>query len=260
MDELKKYYETTFAVVVPWNKLYKREVIKTFFDEEVHFAEDELFGMANMFNAKKIVGINDVLYHYYIAPKETSYEESSTINKIGKQQEFWLSKDTYWYKRRNLLDKSIKILKDNNIDEETMDDFLYVRIFDFMVWELLIFNKIGADKDGIYYEIKQVFNEDVFKQGLKVKEKYGLSCKDYTKDELDERIKTFVDLCIKIADDCEKNNLDIKPFYACVNLFVKLFMVRNNKQLVRNDLLTNAYYEMENNSSIEAKYVNDLLK
>lgn len=258
--ELKKYYETTFAVVVPWNKLYKKDVIKTFFDEDVHFAEDELFGMANMFNAKKIVGINDVLYHYYIAPKETSFEESSAINKIGKQEAFWLSKDTYWYKRRNLLDKSIKILKNNNLSDEEIDDFVYVRIFDFMIWELLILNQIGADKDGIIYEIKEVINEDVFNQGLKVKEKYGLTFKSSSKEQLNNNIETFVNLCIKIANDTESYKLQIKPFFACVNLFVKMFMTRNDKALNTNDLLANAYYDVENNVSEEAKYVNDLLK
>lgn len=256
-NDLRKYYQTTFAVVVPWNKLYKKEVIKTYFDEEVHFCEDELFGLANMFNAKKIVGIDDVLYHYYIAPKETSFEESSAINKIGKKQEFWLSKDTYWYQRKDLLNKSINLLK-GNIDDSEIDNFAYVRIFDFMIWELLILHQIGADHEGILYEINQIFREKEFIKSLETKEKYGLSYIKRNDSELKILIDRYVNTCVNIANDVNENNLDIKPFYACVILFVKLFMKRNENSLDYDDLLSNAYYQLENCTTKEAKYIKTL--
>lgn len=257
INDLRKYYQTTFAVVVPWNKLYKREVIKTFFDEEVSFCEDELFGLANMFNAKKIVGTDEVLYHYYIEPKETSIEESSAINKIGKQEKFWLTKDTYWYKRRDLLNKSKNILK-NNIDDSMIDDFAYVRIFDFMIWELLILNQIGADHEGIIYEVNEIFNEEDFIKGITTKEKYGLKYNRYYNKELSSLVRKYVDTCVYIANDVDTNGLKVKPFYACVNLFVKMFMSRNNNSLDTSDLLASAYDSLEKNSTIEAEYINNL--
>lgn len=257
INDLRRYYQTTFAVVVPWNKLYKREVIKTFFDESIHFCEDELFGLANMFNAKKIVGIDDKLYNYYIAPKETSYEESSAINKIAKQDQFWLSKNTYWYKRRDLLDKSMDIFKEKLTPEEA-NDFAYIRIFDFMIWELLIFNTLGLAKEGISYEIHEIFKEEDFIKAMLTKSKYGLNFIRYKDDELKNKVYKYVDLCINIANDIDKNGLEIKTFYACVILFVKMFMTRNDVSLDKSDLLANSYDELSNNSSLEAKYINSL--
>lgn len=256
-EDLKKYYQTTFAVVVPWNKLYKREVIKTYFDEEISFCEDELFGLANMFNAKKIVGIDDVLYHYYIAPKETSFEESSAISKIGKQDKFWLTKDTYWYKRRDLLNKSFNILKDK-VDPNKIEDFAYVRVFDFMIWELLILNQLCVDYNGLLYEMNSIFNEEDFIKSVSYREKYGVSYNKNSKENLTSLVNRYVDLCVKIANDVENNNLNIKPFYACVNLFVKMFMSRNDKELNLSDILASAMNDLENNNTSEAKYVNSI--
>ena len=256
-EDLKKYYQTTFAVVVPWNKLYKREVIKTYFDEEISFCEDELFGLANMFNAKKIVGIDDVLYHYYIAPKETSFEESSAISKIGKQDKFWLTKDTYWYKRRDLLNKSFNILKDK-VDPNKIEDFAYVRVFDFMIWELLILNQLCVDYNGLLYEMNSIFNEEDFIKSVSYREKYGVSYNKNSKENLTSLVNRYVELCVKIANDVENNNLNIKPFYACVNLFVKMFMSRNDKELNLSDILASAMNDLENNNTSEAKYVNSI--
>lgn len=256
-EDLKKYYQTTFAVVVPWNKLYKREVIKTYFDEEISFCEDELFGLANMFNAKKIVGIDDVLYHYYIAPKETSFEESSAISKIGKQDKFWLTKDTYWYKRRDLLNKSFNILKDK-VDPNKIEDFAYVRVFDFMIWELLILNQLCVDYNGLLYEMNSIFNEEDFIKSVSYREKYGVSYNKNSKENLTSLVNRYVELCVHIANDVENNNLNIKPFYACVNLFVKMFMSRNDKELNLSDILAAAMNDLENNNTNEAKYVNSI--
>ena len=213
-------------------------------------------GDANMFNAKKIVGVKDVLYHYYIEPKESSLEQASAINKIGKADKFWLSKQTYWYKRRDLLKKSIDILS-KKVDKDLIDDFAYVRLFDFMIWEMLILLQIGANKEGILYEINQIFNEEEFIKSVMVKEKYGLRYIRYSDDELNNLVTKYFNTCIEIVTESEKNP-EIRPFYACLNLFVKMFMIRNDKELDTNDLLANAYYQLENNSSVEAIYVKNL--
>lgn len=256
-EGLMKYYQTTFAAVVPWNKLYKREVIKTLFDEEVSVCEDDLFNLANMFNTKKIVGIDDVLYHYYVAPRETSLDESSCINKLAKADEFWLTKETHWYKRRALLEKS-KVILEKILPEEDANDFAYARMFDFMIWELLLLNSVGVDKDGLIYEIQEIFKEKDFIKSVTMREKYGLKYIIYNDQKLNELVKKYVQACIKIANDTEKYNLNIKPFYACLNLFVKLFISRNDKELNTSDIMANAYYELENNLTEEAKYVNNM--
>lgn len=248
LNGLKQYYQTTFAVVVPWNKLYKKEVIKEFFDEEISFCEDELFGLANMFNAKKIVGIKDVLYHYYTAP-----DSNSAITTIGTQDKFWLSKDTYWYKRARLLEKSKKILAKNIGDTNGIDDFAYVRIFDFMIWELMIYKQFGASNEGLAYNVNQIFDEKEFIDCLKTKEKQGLSFVRGNKD----LVRKYVDKCVDAIKEGEKNP-NLKVFNICVMLFVKMFTIRNKFALNSHDLLAQSCIKLIENDGLEAQYVNSL--
>ncbi|MDO5402609.1 MAG: hypothetical protein Q4F11_04140, partial [Eubacteriales bacterium] len=128
-----KYYQTTFSEVVPWNKLYKREIITQEFDVEVGFNEDDLFGMANIPNIGKLVSISKILYHYYSAPVPDNINEASAITKIAKSNDYWETKHTFWYMRQALLPKVQKIL-DSCYEQEEWDDFKYARTFDFMIW------------------------------------------------------------------------------------------------------------------------------
>ena len=52
--------------------------------------------------------------------------------------------------------------EDTNIDDETAEDCAYARIFDFMIWELLIMDQIGSDRQGLIYEIQDIFREKEF--------------------------------------------------------------------------------------------------
>ena len=74
---------------------------------------------------------------------------------------------------------------------------------------------------------------------------------------LDSLIEDYIDSCLEIVNDVEKNKLDLKPFYLCLNLFVKMFIKRNNYELDTNDIMANSYYELDTNSTSEAKYINN---
>lgn len=258
-DELLGYYQTTFAGVVPWNKLYKRDVIKTLYDEEVGFCEDDLFGLANMFNAKRLVGIDDVLYHYYVAPADTSIDEMSCINKLANAEDFYLTKKTYWYMRNNLKSKCENIIN-QVLPTNLGEDFIYTREFDFMLWELLILNQVGVNKEGLIIEMTNIFNEEDFIKAINIRQKYGVKLKKFTMSKLAKIVRDYVDTCYVIIDDINKNKLELRPFYVCLNLFTQMFMERCAKHINPIDIISKSYVDLLENKDPEATYVNELFK
>lgn len=254
-SDLLKYCQTTFGIVVPWNKLYKRSVITDFYDHNVAFCEDDLFALTNLKNIKTVVSISDELYHYYVAPKETSIEESSCINKMAKAPDFWKTKNTYWYMRRKLLEKSLNELR-KHLDDETAEDCAYARMFDFMIWELLIMDQIGADHQGLIYEIQDIFREKEFQKSLDLRKKYGLKMKEFSPDELDKHVEHFVNKCFDISKEAISDPT-FKGFYGCLYLFIEEFMEECGP--INNcDLITNAYLDYKNNVSREISFVKAL--
>lgn len=251
------YYQNTFTVVVPWNKLYRRSVITQRFDETVHFCEDELFGLGNMMNAKKIVSIDTVLYHYYVAPPDTPLEELSCINKIAYEEEFWKKKGTYWYRRRELLSRCEKILS-SKMEAEDVDDFLYIRIFDFMIWELVILSSLGIEKYGLIREMQSIFLEDDFIKSLMLKEKYGIHYKDLRGAKLNKKVEQYVSTCLMAYDQICEYKIDVRPFYIFLGIFAKYFMEPVHGVVNNIDFLAKMMLELELNSTREAEFVNKL--
>ncbi len=253
--DVLKYCQVTFGIVVPWNKLYKRSVITDLYDKNVAFCEDDLFALTNLKNIKKIVSISDKLYHYYVAPADTSLEESSCINKMAKAPDFWKTKNTYWYMRRPLVEKSYHSLK-THLDHETALDCAYARMFDFMIWELLIMHQIGADEKGLIYEMQDIFKEKEFLLSLNLRKRYGLKPKKYSDEEMKEKVEEFVTKCFTISRKSHEEN-DFKAFYCCLYLFVDTFMEECG-ELDTSDLLTRAYYEYQTMQNDEIHFARNL--
>lgn len=254
VEDCLRFYQITFAAHIPWNKLYKREIIKTRFDEEVSFSEDDLFGLSNLFNSKKLVTISNILYHYYVAPKDASIEESSCINKLAKADKFWETKQTYWYLRNALLQKT-KLIVSKYLNNEYADDFAYARQFEFMIWEILILVQVGVDVNGLIIEMTNIFKEEEFQYSLKLREKYGVSFKNISNDELDTKVSMFVKNCISMYEDIEHNQLKYRPYYCCLMLFAKEFMEGSN-HINTLDQVAKGYVRIISNKDDEAKYVN----
>lgn len=72
-NELKIYNQNEFISQIlskngfkgfVWNKLYKRDKIKTLFDENISICEDLLFNIENAFNINKVVYSTEKKYHY----------------------------------------------------------------------------------------------------------------------------------------------------------------------------------------------------
>ena len=66
---------------------------------------------------------------------------------------------------------------------------------------------IGADHEGILYEINQIFREKEFIKSLETKEKYGLSYIKRNDSELKILIDRYVNTCINIANDLSRTFL-----------------------------------------------------
>lgn len=62
-EEFLRLYETGF-LNMPWNKLFKRELIKNRFDTSISLGEDLLFNLSYMKDVKNIAVIEEPLYYY----------------------------------------------------------------------------------------------------------------------------------------------------------------------------------------------------
>ena len=87
---------------------------------------------------------------------------------MARDKNFYKNHNTYWYKRHDLLDKSIAYLQQNPaLSKERIEEYAYVRIFDFMIWELVILTSTGVNAYGMARELQNIFREP------------DLSCQEY---------------------------------------------------------------------------------
>lgn len=254
-----RYYQTAFSEVVPWNKLYKREVITEGFDVEVGFNEDDLFGMANIHNVGKLVSISDYLYHYYSAPVTDNLEKASAITKIAKSDDFWETRHTFWYMRQELLPK-VQQLLENFYEEEEWDDFKYARSFDFMIWEIVIFNALGTNRNGLIKEMQNIFRDKDFIYAVNYRSKYGVSLKKFTREELNRQVMLYVGYCMDIQDRIIKKNSTLRPFYMNLYLFICMFCNIDMEKLDGKDFIAGAHIDFCNKADDESKILSKYLK
>lgn len=252
--DLLKYVQTTFAMVVPWNKMYRRSVIINSFDETVSFCEDDLFALSNLKNINIVTSISKKLYNYYVAPKETSIEESSCINKMAKAEDFYKTKNTYWYNRRKLLKKSLGFLK-KHLDINLANDCAYARMFDFMIWELLIMDQIGSSRYGLTIEMINIFKEKEFIRSIELRNKYGLYFRFLEDNELESLVKLYCERCFEISS-YQITNPEFRAFDACMYLFIDMFMLADDF-VDDTDIMGRAYWELKNKSTYEALFVSN---
>lgn len=254
------YYQHTFAAQVPWNKLYRREAIKEGFIEGLDYCEDGLFSLANMHHVRKAVTLDQKLYNYCVAaPSDAA--EASTITKIAQSGDLGKSRDTFWYKRAELFPQSIEILR-RNVQAEEIADFAYVRIFDFMLWELLIFLEAGAEKRALTRDIQVILCEPLFREALWVKEKYGLRFQTLTRRELNERTVAFVDACYFAKEQMRHmKKASLRPIYVYCDLYLRFFCEAPclHRQLNPIDLAANEMLNLIGNKTPEAVFVNAML-
>lgn len=255
-DAYLTFYQSTFAALLPWNKLWRREAIKENFDETTGFCEDDLFFLSNMKNAKKVVGTSKVLYHYYVAPY-TCPEDASCIIKMAKAPDFWQTKNTFWYMRRRLLERSKECLA-KYFHAEDIDDFAYTRIFDFVPVEIVILGALDVDEYGLTREMQNIFSEEDFHKSLRLKEKYGVKFTAFDEEGRNERVARFVNLSLKAVKDIRDSGKELKMFFVVLDLFTALFLCENG-ELNTVDFAAKALYDIKTLDTKEAEYVSKMI-
>ena len=74
----------------PWNKLYRRQKIKTYFDENLSIGEDLLFNLSYISNCDKISVMNQILYNYDVSLQNSlvcKYDEKLLYTQIYLNKE-----------------------------------------------------------------------------------------------------------------------------------------------------------------------------
>lgn len=79
-DEFLWLYGAGF-LNMPWNKLFKRELIEEYFDKSLSLGEDLLFNIAYMKNIERIAVLSDPLYYYI---QNNSQDTLSTKKRSDK--------------------------------------------------------------------------------------------------------------------------------------------------------------------------------
>ena len=83
-----------FINPAPWNKVYRREVIKDFRFLPFRGFNDTMFLLTSFMNIKKIAFVSDVLYHYYL--RYNSQIHSVNNQDVSNLKKYLLEvKDTY---------------------------------------------------------------------------------------------------------------------------------------------------------------------
>ncbi len=227
---------STFSIGLPWNKLFKKEVLTEKFNENVSI-EMSNFGLSNMINAKRISWLNADLYNY-----ENDYLD----NKVSL------------FDKSHLYESTLQVLQ-RKLSYETSNQIAYALVFDFVIWELLMYDKVGLLTEGVQIEVKEVFKEQQFIDSLTSKEKFGISYNPELSYS-NELIEKFTILCMEANEKILSGNLNLVPFNVTACLFVKLFIIKNGIELNKDDLLASMFIELDENSTDEAKYVNQVLR
>lgn len=264
-SDMLAYYQDTFCMLLPWNKLYKREIITVDFDEEVHFAEDELFNLAVLKDAKRIICVNKPMYVYHYAPAEVvdmaEIEDKSCLNRIIEATHHD-SKNSIWYMGDELVDKRRMIIENLILNKRVsnVEDYLYTRVFDFYFWELSAFAYMKVNKQLIVKETIQIFLEKDFIKSLLVQEKYGIQYITYKGEMLSTLVEVFIDLCLDSYEEITTNDLDVNFYDIFIMYFLKLFCV----ECTRKSTLYNKLYELDmqrkENTTKESRFFYSFIK
>ena len=256
-SDFLEVFEDTFAITVPWNKLWKRECIKAYFDENEKFAEDELFNMANIVNTKRVVTTNEYLYHYFVAPAE---QNNSTISKIVKTDDFWSKKASIYFLGTKLVQKRMAVaknaIKNKQIPFDFPEEIGFVRVPDYYFCELAIYFGNGAITHSLAKETMAVIRDEFFVKSFCEMKNFGITLKSLDESTLEHFANKYIALCKNIFEK-NQTNPNFKMQLCFTALFLLLFTDTNdNMDIMR--LHPRLLLELQTNSSAEAKCIREI--
>lgn len=192
--DFKIFYKDFFALSMPWNKVFKREVLTETYTEGVAFAEDELYNIANLPNYKKVYISTRVDYNY------TCNSSTSAINQTLGDSDLLKNQNTIWYKGHNNSPLRKDILKKNF--PKSAKNLSDIRNFDYLMFDIEFMCFYDIPEEILAGEIKRVLNEPDFK--LACKRLFKISSNKLS----DKEIYNYAVNCKKIYKDLfETQNL-----------------------------------------------------
>lgn len=255
-ESFKKYYQDFFYSSMPWNKLFKREVITEGYDESMHFAEDELFNLANLKNISKVYVNSDVLLNYYCEPV-VDKKTASAINSIYVADNFWENKNTIWYKGMANSEKK-NVVFEKFFSKGEFDELKYVRPFDFFFHDFGFMCHLNTDIKNIKKNcVDGIVRTKDFKEVLKSKEAYGLVLKSENVEDLCSCMNRFCELGSIAFRLIRGNSMPLKLYRVFFGLFGVCFYNASG-MLNTNDVLAETVKMVDTLSTDEAKFVNRL--
>lgn len=255
-SDFKKYYQDFFYSSMPWNKLFRRNVITDLYDESMAFAEDELFNLANLKNIHKVYINNEVLHNYYCEPV-VDKENASAINKLFVDDKFWEKKNTIWYK---CIDNNVKrdVVFRKYFTDEEYEELKYVRPFDFFFHDFGFMCHLNTNVDNIKKQcVDGIAHEKEFLNILKSKERYGLKLKSENVEDLARYMDKFVDCGNRAYHKIKDESLGLKLYRVFFGLFGECFYDVVG-QLDDKDVLSETMSDVICNGSKESALVQTL--
>ena len=250
-------FEDTFALTIPWNKLWKRECVLELFDENERFGEDELFNMANIVNTKRVVTTNEYLYNYYVAPPS---ENTSAINNIVKTNDFWNKKASIYFLGTKLVQKRLDIanraIQKKLIPLGKPEEIGFIRAIDFYFGELSIYFGTNVPEDGIITETMNVFRDEYFQKGFMSKKRFGIELKKLDDVQLESFARKYIRLCKNIYEQ-NSSNKNFKMQLCFTSLFLLMF-TNTTGRLNLASIYARLLMDLQTNTSIEARCIKEI--
>jgi len=265
------FYQETFGIMVPWNKMYRREVVRNTFDEEVAFNEDELFGLSQLLSMKKMATVSQVLYVYHI-PTPVQNTESATdevqggscINQMGREKGPWETKSSFWYKCRDLLPRRRAILetavKEGRMPLSDPETALHPRMLDLLFWEFSAYAFMGVPEEGLSMEVRNVFSEVEFRRAVAEQTRFGVCATAFENDSDEALSDRFTALCIAAQRDILSSGAAVDFPKVFFGIFLRLFCEDNGQTTYPISPLARMQLELRDGVSPEARYVETLLR
>lgn len=234
-DEFIKFYQHTFAITLPWNKLWKKETISgLFFEEDLDFAEDEAFTVAALGRIKKVAVTKDVLYHYFLASKENGGDQKSTLNNQVNKAAFWDNHTSIYYKEMGCLPSKLEYIYNQIINKEipitNPKEILYCRMFEYAFYQYAIYQSFGIPKHGLFIELCNDIKDPYFHAYLKSQEEYyGLKFINVLDKNIVNVIYKLNESLFKMYDYIGKKKIEgLDSSLIAMMIFNHYFLVENN--------------------------------
>ena len=260
-----EFYQHTYAPTLPWNKIYKREIIEGIeFDENLAFAEDEAHFCKCMLRIKKLVTNSKPMYHYYMVTKESNEEQDSTLNKSINEAAFWDNHTSIFYKTILCMPSKIETFEKGIINKlipiDSIEDVLYQRVFDFTFYGYEAYVGFALPVDGLYKELMNNFTNTFFQKSLANQSQYGLKFKSMLDKDIPSLTKEFNEKLYSMYDQIHKiGNKNIIAYHAALMLFAKYYCLECN-DLDNYNILNKCIKEYNEGKSETAKFVHSLIK